>query len=198
MSQMIQDAPAHDEGARDQEFQSHMGQLGDLLEQARQIADPAAREATGEIIRALMDFHGAGLARIVERLTDGGELGRALLQECARDDLVGSLLVLYGLHPWEIAERVQMALDAIRPSLARHGGDVGLVSVAENGVVRLEFRGKPPGCGSTVRTLRQTIEQAVYDRAPDIAGLEITGLDPAEDKGFVPVEQVLAGIRRHS
>jgi Fe-S cluster biogenesis protein NfuA len=199
MSQMTQDPPAHDEAARDQDFQSQMGRLAELLEQARQIGDPDAREATGEIIRALMDFHGAALARIVERMNDGGELGREMLGACARDDLAGSLLVLYGLHPCNVTERVHMALEKLRPTLARHGGSVELAGVTDDGTVRLAFEGKAPTCGSTIRALRETIEQAVYDRAPDIAAVEIAGLEqPAAEKGFVSVDQLLAGIHKHA
>lgn len=209
MTQATQDAPPRDAIAPsfsdlphtpdDREFQSHMGQLGDLLEEAQRLADPAAREATASIIQSLMDFHGAAIARIVDRLHDAGAPGKAILRDCARDDLVSSLLVLYGLNPLDLGERINIALEKVRPALAPYGGNVDLHDITPDGAVHLKYHGKSHTCGSTIKNLRATIEQAVYDRAPDLAALHLTGLDaPPANAGFVPVEQLVAAIHKHA
>ena len=44
---------------------------------------------------------------------------------------------MHGLHPYDVEERVERALDGVRPYLGSHGGDVELLEVTDDGVVRL-------------------------------------------------------------
>jgi Fe-S cluster biogenesis protein NfuA len=144
-----------------------MQRLEALIREAEAFQDAHAQQTTREIVRSLMDLHGAGLARVVEILAASGEPGRAQIDRLAADDLVSSLLLLYGLHPTDLATRVRQALDAVRPLLHTHGSDVELLGTA-GGVVRLRLQG-----GS--ETLRSAIEAAVCEAAPDLTGLEIEG-----------------------
>ena len=111
--------------------------------------------------------------------------------ELARDDLVSSLLLLYGLHPLDVETRVRQALEKVQPVLGSRGGSVELLGLSEGTVrVRLEIAGH--GCQSTARALRQTVEDAIYGAAPDIVSLEMEGggSEPA-GASFVPVEELL-------
>jgi Fe-S cluster biogenesis protein NfuA len=188
------------DAGEEQAFRARMGELHALLERVQGIEDAAARETTSQILQALLEFHGAGMARIVERLNEAGETGRDVLEACGRDELVGSLLVLYGLHPTPLAERVGRAVEKLAPVLAPYGGTAELRGISEAGEVRVAYCGKAHGCGSTRGRIRETIEQGVFDGAPDVAGVEVVGLEAPAGKGegFVPVEQVLAGIQRHA
>ena len=85
--------------ATDKAFQSRMQELEGLLQEIEAIADPAVRAKMGQIIQTLLEFHGAGLTAIFDRMADAGELGRAAIEDLSRDELVGSLLLLYDLHP---------------------------------------------------------------------------------------------------
>jgi Fe-S cluster biogenesis protein NfuA len=159
-----------------------MQRIEELIQETERAADPAARARTQEIVRAILDMHGSGLERILECLAARGDEGLALIDELGRDDLVGSLFLLYGLHPLRLEERVGAALEKVRPYLRSHGGNVELVSL-DGGVVRLRMQGSCHSCPSSAVTLRTAIESAIYEKAPDVTGIEV-----AEETNGQPVE----------
>ena len=197
MTQAVQETIAVDGN-----IQSSIRRLDELLQQVEHIADPAARETAGQIIQAMMEFHGAGLAKILERVAEAGELGQAMIDDLGQDDAVGSLLLLYGMHPLDIESRVRQALEKARPYLKSHGGNVEVLEVTEDGIVRLQMQGSCHGCPSSAITLKNTIEQAIYDRAPDVTAIQIADAEHESanhhPEGFVPVEQLLSGNGKHS
>jgi hypothetical protein len=65
-----------------------------------------------------------------------------------------------------------------------HGGDVDLIGVTPDGVVKLRLEGNCHGCPSSQLTLKSSIEEAIYAAAPDITALEVEG---AIDRTSVPV-----------
>ena len=162
------------------------------------IADPATRSTAQKLVQALMDLHGAGIERMLEIAVAAGAPGEALIDGFARDELVGSLLVLYGLHPLELAERVEQALEKVRPYLGSHGGNVELLGVTDAGVVRLRLQGSCHGCPSSAMTLKLAIEEAIYAAAPDVTALEVEGVveQPARPSlNFIPLEPMGATSR---
>ena len=115
--------------------------------------------------------------------------GYAVFDRFAEDDLVGSLLLLYGLHPHPIETRITQALDKVRPYLDSHGGNVELLGVAD-GVVRLRMQGSCKSCPSSAMTLKLAIEEAIYAAAPDVVTIEAEGVElpPTVSKsGFVQI-----------
>jgi Fe-S cluster biogenesis protein NfuA len=192
--------------ADDKGFQSRMAQLEELLQRVQAIADPVSRDLTAQIIQTMMEYHGAGLNAMMERVADAGAQGQAVIADFAKDELIGSLLLLYGLHPLDLADRVKQALEKVRPYLKSHGGNVELLGVTEDGTVRLRMQGSCHGCPSSAATLKNSIEQAIYDKAPDVAGIEVEGVEepaPAHAEnghggnGFVSVDQLVASIGKH-
>jgi Fe-S cluster biogenesis protein NfuA len=195
----------------DKGFKSRMAQLEELLERVQAIADPVSRDLTAQIIQTMMEYHGAGLSAMMERVADCGALGQSVIDDFGKDELIGSLLLLYGLHPLGLEDRVRQALEKVRPYLKSHGGNVELLDVSEAGVVRLRMQGSCHGCPSSAATLKNSIEQAIYDKAPDVAGIEVQGAEePAATtdghghngnnhggNGFVPVDQLIASIGKH-
>jgi Fe-S cluster biogenesis protein NfuA len=159
--------------ADNEAFLQRMQRVEALVGEIERSTDPAARAAQ-DLARELLDLHAAALARVVGLLSEAGEPGRAVLDACARDELVANVLLLHGLHPLDLETRVRQALDRVRPYLRGHGGDVELLGVSE-GVVRLRMQGSCHGCASSAATLAQTIEQAIYDAAPDVSALEVEG-----------------------
>jgi Fe-S cluster biogenesis protein NfuA len=137
-----------------------------LLEEADALPDPRARETATALAAALLELYGDGLERVVAVVAEHDEDG-TLAAALAGDELVGHLLLLHGLHPEPLAERVDRALDEVRPYLASHGGAVQLLGI-EDDVVRVRLQGTCNGCPSSSVTLRHAIEDAVQRRAPDV------------------------------
>lgn len=144
-----------------------------LLEQVETLPDRAAREAATEMAQALLDLYGEGLSRIVDEIAarDDGSLAEAL----GDDELVSHLLLLHGLHPVPVEERVRGALLDVRPYLESHGGDVELLGV-EEGVAHLRLNGSCSGCPSSAMTLKLAIEEAIFKAAPDVAEVRAEGV----------------------
>lgn len=68
-------------------------------------------------------------------------------------------------------ERVQKALDKIRPALQRDGGDVDLVEIVD-GIVKVRLTGACGGCPMSQMTLKNGIEQVVKQEVPEIVSVE--------------------------
>jgi Fe-S cluster biogenesis protein NfuA len=69
-------------------------------------------------------------------------------------------------------DAVQEVLDEIRPALQADGGNVELLEVSEDGIVKLEMVGACAGCPMATMTLRAGIERLLFERIPDIVGVE--------------------------
>lgn len=169
-----------------------MGQIDRLIQNLEGIADPSVQNDVRALVQELLGLHSDGLERLCEHAYDLA--GQPLIDALAEDDLVGHLLLLHGLHPLPIETRVMQALDTVRPYLGSHGGNVQLLGVTPDGTVRLRLEGSCEGCPSSRMTLRHTIEEAVYEAAPDAMGLEVEGAVeerplPVLD-GFIPMTEV--------
>ena len=169
-----------------QEFQQRMQRVEALVQEIEGLADPAAQAAAQHLVQALLDLHGAAFGKLIELLSENDGNGRATLDACVRDELVGSVLLLHDLHPWDLRTRVQHALERVQPLLESKGADVELLSVSDDAVrLRLQMRGKGCGCGSSPATLKQTIEQAVCDGAPEVSTIDIEGAEEPASSGLV-------------
>ena len=65
-------------------------------------------------------------------------------------------------------ERVESALSKIRPSLQADGGDVELVEVTSDGVVKVKLTGACGGCPMSQMTLKMGIEKAIKQEVPEV------------------------------
>jgi Fe-S cluster biogenesis protein NfuA len=157
------------------EFQQRLKSIERLLGEIEAAADPNLRATAQELVQLVMDLHGAGLERILEliRVSDEG-----VVERLGRDELVASLLILYGLHPVDLETRVQQALDKARVRLRPHEGEVELLGIQE-GVVRLRIHANGHGCGSKPEALREIVESAVMQGAPDVVSLLIEEPKPS-------------------
>lgn len=157
----------------------------------------AARERAEELVRLVVDLYGEGLERLLDVLYDAGRLDDEALAALAADQLVASLLLVHGLHPYDVTTRVQQALESVRPYLGSHGGDVELIEVTADDIVRLRLLGSCDGCPSSSVTLTLAVEDAVAAAAPEIAGIEVeTPTEVAKaTAGLIPVDALRARIR---
>lgn len=69
-------------------------------------------------------------------------------------------------------EKVKKALEKVRPSLQADGGDVELVEVTEDGVVKVRLQGACAGCPMSQMTLKMGIEQMLKEEIPEVKSVE--------------------------
>ncbi len=177
----------------DPELKGKIQRIATLVEQLENSGDPHSRALTKELLESMMALHGAGLERILELASGSGEAGQSLIRQCARDELVSSLLLLYGLHPDDLRTRVNNALDKNKSFLQSHAAHAELLSIDDQGAVRVQLHHKPNGgCGSSAASVRSTLEAALQDAAPDASAILVqeTG---AEVAGFVSITQLQNG-----
>lgn len=142
----------------DGDLQQRLRRVESLLASLEGCSDAPMREAARELVRALLNLHTAGLARLVELA------GPVAAEQWAGDPLVGGLLLLHGLHPVPAVERVRRALAQARPRFHAHGGEVELVEASDE-AVRLRLRGDP----SAGVMLRALAAELVVEVVPDAA-----------------------------
>jgi Fe-S cluster biogenesis protein NfuA len=71
-----------------------------------------------------------------------------------------------------LKEQVESALEKVRPSLQADGGDVQLVDVDDNGVVRVMLKGACAGCPMSQMTLKMGIEKILKQNIPEVTSVE--------------------------
>lgn len=181
--------------AKDTSFDKQIERIGTVVEQLGAAADPNTRALARELLESVMALHGAGLERILALARETGEPGEELIRKCGRDEKVSSLLLLYGLHPEDFATRVNRALEKASSYLVSQAARAELVSIGEDGAITVRLHRKPNGgCGSARPPVKETLEAAIRDAAPDAASIvvEEMGAEMA-GAGFVSVAQLLGG-----
>ncbi len=169
------------------EFETRLARTESLIGRLDALPDEDAKRSAVDAIPALLSLHGDGLARLLQVMEESGQ--RELVIKVAGDEIVAGLLLLHGLHPLTLEERVHGALEKVRPYLGSHGGNVELVGLTD-GVVRLRLKGSCDGCPSSAQTLTYAIEREIKEAAPDIMGIEVEDAMPAKPAGFIPLTQI--------
>lgn len=179
--------------ADDKEFQLKVQRIGELVGELENISEPEARVGAKALMQLLLDLHGVGFERVLEVVAKNGDTGQQIIDDLGRDPLVSSLLVLYGIHPLDLDSRIARAVEKVRPQVRKGGGELELLSNQE-GVVKLRIQVTEHACGSTGKTLRKIVEDALYEAAPDMNSLQIEGLEEQPgSSGFVPLGK-LGGV----
>jgi Fe-S cluster biogenesis protein NfuA len=175
---------------------------GERIEQligALAAGGPVARERAEELVRTVVDLYGAGIERLLTIVDAGGALTESTVDALAGDELVAGLLVVHGLHPYGVVERVERALRSVRPYLQSHGGDVELLGVDEQAVVSLRLLGHCDGCAGSAATLQSAVEDAIEAAAPEVLRIDVAEptapAHPAPTAALIPVDSLTARLR---
>ncbi len=72
----------------------------------------------------------------------------------------------------ELKNRIEAALDSLRPFLQADGGDVSLLEITEDNRVKIEFLGACKTCSMNLMTFKAGIEEAILKAAPEIISVE--------------------------
>ena len=173
------------------EFERRLERVESLIRELDALGDETMKRSAVDAVQALLDLHGEALDRLLQLVAAKGEFGEATIREVAADDMVGGLLLLHGLHPLSLEERIQGALAKVRPYLGSHGGNVELLAIRD-GVARLRLEGSCHGCPSSTLTLKYAIEKEIAQAAPDLVEIMVEGVveQPAVPAGFVPLAKI--------
>lgn len=160
-----------------------------LLGALEELPDWQARTHAVEAVEGLLCLYGEALRRIVDVVAPVPAVAGAITD----DELVSHLLLLHGLHPATLEERVAQALEEVRPYMGSHGGGIELVEVT-GGVARVRLEGTCSGCAASTLTLKLAVEEAVLRAAPELHAVEAVEDDaaaagPAPDGLVLPVIQ---------
>lgn len=68
----------------------------------------------------------------------------------------------------ELIDKVRTALDEIRPFLAADGGDISLIGIEDDKVVKVQLHGACVGCSVNQMTLKSGVEMTIKKHAPQI------------------------------
>ncbi|WP_421895763.1 NifU family protein [Marinoscillum sp.] len=81
----------------------------------------------------------------------------------------------------ELLEKIESALDTIRPYLEADGGNVKILEVTEDQIVKLELLGNCGSCPMSTMTLRAGVEEAIKRAIPEIRGVEAVNITTPDD-----------------
>lgn len=164
------------------DLQRRVGRIDDLVARIDEAAPVGVREDVRELLDVLLELHGEALETVLDAVYALG--GQTAVDALAADELVGSLLLLHGLHPLRREARVRRALESVRPYLQSHGGDVEFVEVTDDDTLLVRLEGSCDGCPSSSATLKYAIEEAVYKEAPDIVEIEVVETPARSNNGI--------------
>lgn len=96
------------------------------------------------------------------------------LKQALGDEVVYAVLRHHQLVKPSLQERVERALDSVRPALREHGGNVDLVSVEPPDTVLVRLVGACSSCPSSELTLAEGVEKAIKEYCPEIREIKRT------------------------
>lgn len=85
----------------------------------------------------------------------------------------------------DLLQKVESALDTIRPYLEADGGNVSIEEITDTNVVKLRLLGACGSCPMSIMTLKAGIEEAIKKAVPEITGIEAVNLTDMDDPNAV-------------
>lgn len=84
-------------------------------------------------------------------------------------------------HTEDLVHRIEASLDGIRPYLEADGGNVKILEISDNQVVKLEFIGTCGNCPMSTMTFKAGVEEAIKRSVPEIKSVEVINLTAIGD-----------------
>ena len=171
-------------------FDELAGAVDEAIAAVSELEDGNAREIAERLRRAVEAFHRPALVHVVRVLRDDPR-GKELLFDLVDEPSVRAVLALHEIIRPDPMTRAVRALDAVRPYLRSHGGDVDLVRI-DDGAAVVRLQGSCNGCSMSAVTLQNTVEEALVGAVDEIERVEV--VDDQPTSAFIPLESV--GVRR--
>lgn len=133
------------------------------------------RGAAGAYKLAIEALNAEALRRLIRALkTDPAAL--VAMKNAIADEVVYAVLRRHDIIKASLNERVELALEGVRPMLASHGGDVELVKVKPP-LVEVRFIGACDGCPASALTFHAGVKKAIQEACPEITDIvQIKGM----------------------
>jgi len=132
--------------------------------------DEHQQRSVSALKKSIEDLHRETLKRLIRCLKDDPAAGTKL-REALQDDVVYGVLLYHGLIKEPLEPRILKALEAVRPMLQGHGGDVELVEIKPPDTVEIRLLGSCHGCPASGQTLTEGIEKSVKEFCPEIKNI---------------------------
>ena len=154
--------------APDSDFDERFARVEGLLAQLSQSPDARSAEMTREVLATVLELHRRGLERLLELAVREDDTRQAL----TGDARVSAMLLLHGLHPFTLDERVARTLDALGE---RFRSKVESASFERRGASALLVRvvAKSSACSGTRESIKKDWEEALLAAVPDAEFLSI-------------------------
>ncbi len=85
----------------------------------------------------------------------------------------------------DLLQKVESALDSIRPYLEADGGNVSVEEITSDNIVKIKLLGACGSCPMSIMTLKAGIEQAIKRSVPEITAIEAVNLTDIDDPNAV-------------
>ena len=141
-------------------------------------------EAQRRTVTALRDgvdaLHAQAIARMIRALKADDNASR-ILRESMRDEVVYAVLRHLNIVKPSLHERVEAALESVRPYLREHGGGVELVAIEPPATVAIRLTGACDGCPASGLTLQEGVEKAIKQHCPEVTDIvKAPGMGPGK------------------
>jgi len=152
----------------------------DKLEQIVASWDDEKRMTVIAMLMSIDALHKEAVARLVTAM-QSDEPASTVFERISKDPVVFAVLRHFQIVGPSLAERVEMALDTVRPALASHGGGVRLVAMEPPATAVISLTGACNGCPASAMTLSEGVEKAIREHVPEI--IEIKKIVGAKTAG---------------
>lgn len=153
-----------------------LAQRVDAALQEVQKLDTAERTKAMDLKQAIEAFHKAGLTKMVQHLKTDPR-GKELLFELVDVPEVYALFAMHGIVRADVMTQAARVLEAVKPYMRSHGGDVELVKI-EGDTAFVRLHGACNGCSLSAVTLRNGVEETLKEHIPQIRQVEVVPNEP--------------------
>jgi len=155
-------------------------ELDSRIQELERLPYPQIRDQVFHVLQLIDRAHRPGLTEIARLLKGAGAWEEVLEHEPSR-----LLLTLYDLVPFDERAQAELAVEAVRPYIRSHGGEIEILEV-ENGKVRVRLRGSCDSCAASAATLEHGVLAALKEGFPGFSALVVDdspggGPEPASD-----------------
>ena len=140
-----------------EDLQPLLQELDARIQELEQLPHPELQQQVFTVLQLIDQLHRGSVSRLAEYLKQ-----KDLWEEALNDEAIDLLFTLYDQIPLDETTQVEDALQAVRPYIQSHGGELEVVKV-EDGVVHVMLKGSCQSCSASSATLTHGVETALRE-----------------------------------